>query len=964
MFKKYLYLLGLSLAIFISSFGLIDRALAVTWGELGSSYLNKSEGDRFLFYSSSGNFSSDLLSPFISNLDHYADGEKVMFDWQLSPYINNVSGGGYDASTPLQKCVVRFYRVEDGDIYSAENLVLTVDTDNIFNKGTDISSKRTELSVEGLLSYNPSRSNRYRVDLTCLYKHAEDLSAPFILKGETYFRVFPTDKKVSFNLDSKSDCVPYTFKNSTKIVLDRDNYGDETYYLYFPIKNYLLKTFPDQENFFNITVNGETRDFSYSYDGNRYIGDHAGINGVMSLKVKGGDEIEISTLDENCRIEPFSFDFSLTPRSLFKKHPVNSFNVSSPASSGSLGTVNINDDGGKIDIKVLFGTDISSLVPQIGLALPEFTISPASGQTQDFTNPVEYTVNFGDGTTKTYTVTVRPETPPDPLAPIPITSCTDLQNIKNDLTKNYYLANDIDCSVTKNWNGGYGFGMITGDFTGTLDGRGYKISGLYVNRPKVVGGPSGLFSSNKGTIKNLRLENESIRAVGGSATGLVITNSGTIDNVYVQGSIGVGDYGYGSAGGIVVTNLGEGLIMNSYVNVGLYAPGNYMGGLAAENYGTIANSYARASTEEQFGGTAAGQKYRGAITGKANASGKILNSYAVTGELVGSYEGSVILSSGAGSNCSRSGAIATSTCLGSIPFADFKDTATYHDWDFLKIWNQDAGLNEGLPFLRFASGSLATTTYNLITGNSAGGILEKNPDRAYYFSGETVTLTAIPRVGYVFTGWVGSLSGTTNPQTITMDSHKVVIPTFAPAPISGQCGDAAKTYASTATAFTGSLCFVGTANPAAPSFPVAGSSTAWSCLGQYNGANASCAANRGAVTTQTVQPVYYSVLTSNSAMGSISLSPAGTLISGRQAYKKGTVVTATAVPRPGYKFAYWAGNLSGKANPSTFTMDSNKVIAANFTPVKTSSLETENRDYAAVAGGWDKVGGFFKQLFK
>ena len=72
------------------------------------------------------------------------------------------------------------------------------------------------------------------------------------------------------------------------------------------------------------------------------------------------------------------------------------------------------------------------------------------------------------------------------LAATPITTCTELQNIRNNLGGDYYLANDIDCSCTSGWNGGAGFEPIGSDsnmFTGTLDGKGYKITHLYINRP-------------------------------------------------------------------------------------------------------------------------------------------------------------------------------------------------------------------------------------------------------------------------------------------------------------------------------------------------------------------------------------------------------------------------------------------------------------------------------------------------
>ncbi len=52
-----------------------------------------------------------------------------------------------------------------------------------------------------------------------------------------------------------------------------------------------------------------------------------------------------------------------------------------------------------------FNTDITALAPTITLP-PGASVSPASGEKKDFTNPVTYTVTAEDGTKQTYTVTV------------------------------------------------------------------------------------------------------------------------------------------------------------------------------------------------------------------------------------------------------------------------------------------------------------------------------------------------------------------------------------------------------------------------------------------------------------------------------------------------------------------------------------------------------------------------------
>jgi hypothetical protein len=64
------------------------------------------------------------------------------------------------------------------------------------------------------------------------------------------------------------------------------------------------------------------------------------------------------------------------------------------------------------------------------------------------------------------------------------------------------------------------------------------------------------------------------------------------------------------------------------------------------------------------------------------------------------------------------------------------------------------------------------------------------------------------------------------------------------APGNGVCGTAAKTYEAEDTAFTGTLCLIGTASPASPIFPVQGGTTNWLCNGTSGGTSASCIAQR------------------------------------------------------------------------------------------------------------------------
>ncbi len=153
-----------------------------------------------------------------------------------------------------------------------------------------------------------------------------------------------------------------------------------------------------------------------------------------------------------------------------------------------------------------------------------------------------------------------------------ISNCQELQDINNDLSEEYYLEENIDCSETKDWNDGEGFEPIgDGDshFSGVFDGRGHTISNLYIDRHSYV----GLFGSMKGgAIYNIHLRGVDIQGVGdigekgvGTLVGTnfegIIENSSATGSLYVEG---------GGAGGLVgIKREGDVRIINSYSDVNI-----------------------------------------------------------------------------------------------------------------------------------------------------------------------------------------------------------------------------------------------------------------------------------------------------------------------------------------------------------------------------------------------------------
>lgn len=185
---------------------------------------------------------------------------------------------------------------------------------------------------------------------------------------------------------------------------------------------------------------------------------------------------------------------------------------------------------------------------------------------------------------------------------IGIYSKKDLDLIREDLSRNYILMNDIHFTKSDFEEGGSYYNNGSGwkpldSFSGIFDGNGYTINGLRIYSLKEYSNDCGLFGHNSGTIKNLGMSGTviSLKIDYFSDTGGIAgTNSGVIENCYntgiVRSTLESGNSASGSAGGIAGKNVGE--IRNCY-NSGAVSSYDYAGGIAGEIYsgGTVSNCY-------------------------------------------------------------------------------------------------------------------------------------------------------------------------------------------------------------------------------------------------------------------------------------------------------------------------------------------------------------------------------------
>ena len=104
-------------------------------------------------------------------------------------------------------------------------------------------------------------------------------------------------------------------------------------------------------------------------------------------------------------------------------------------------------------------------------------------------------------------------------------------------------------------------------------------------------------------------------------------------------------------------------------------------------------------------------------------------------------------------------------------------TGTAYEW-YATV--SDGSVTTAGPVWTFRTAGAPTYTLGGIANPTAGGSVTKNPNQATYAQGAQVQLTAVPNSGYHFVDWSGDLTGTPNPQTLTMDADKNVTANFAP----------------------------------------------------------------------------------------------------------------------------------------------------------------------------------------
>ncbi|MBP9855027.1 MAG: hypothetical protein KBD53_09195 [Candidatus Omnitrophica bacterium] len=207
-------------------------------------------------------------------------------------------------------------------------------------------------------------------------------------------------------------------------------------------------------------------------------------------------------------------------------------------------------------------------------------------------------------------------------AQVAITNCTGLQNISQNPTGSYYLANDINCVVISPPLVGGQFTPIR-NFRGTFDGRGHTISGLNINQPQY--NHVGLFGSITGTghVKDLIIAKA--RVVGNSRVGILAgyMETASVSNVTVINSK---ISGTSQVGGLIgESNNGTGISKSVVRDVTVY--GTYqVGGIVGKMIDGSANNITQSSAKVTIFASVANGESVGGLVGFSK-SGDIIESY-------------------------------------------------------------------------------------------------------------------------------------------------------------------------------------------------------------------------------------------------------------------------------------------------------------------------------------------------
>jgi large repetitive protein len=280
--------------------------------------------------------------------------------------------------------------------------------------------------------------------------------------------------------------------------------------------------------------------------------------------------------------------------------------------------------------------------------------------------------------------------------PYRVRNAEDLANVSQNLAAHYLLTDDIVFDSVDRAT----IGTAAAPFTGVLDGGGHAIRGIVTSHS----GAMGVIGTNKGTIRNLGVEDAALNFNQKFFGVLADINLGTIERVHTTGSI----YARAQIGGI--TGQQQGVVRDSWSTVSVTAQTRGGGIAGSAMYGSVTERtwFGGSVTMIAMGGDTAANG--GGITGYAEAGSTVRdnvvlearitgkNSQAVAGQLdtAAVFGRNLVSSETEVGGPQRATAVLKGTV---VPESDTETEALYTGlgWDLTTVWLLDPV--EGRPSL-------------------------------------------------------------------------------------------------------------------------------------------------------------------------------------------------------------------------------------------------------------------------
>ena len=247
------------------------------------------------------------------------------------------------------------------------------------------------------------------------------------------------------------------------------------------------------------------------------------------------------------------------------------------------------------------------------------------------------------------------------------------------------------------------------------------------------------------------------------------------------------------------------------------------------------------------------------------------------------------------------------------------------------------------------------TQYTLTMAVSGSGSTTPSVGSHTYDEDTVVPLTATPASDWLFDHWSGSVSGSTNPTSVTMTAAKSVTAHFVEAPPTQYTLTMAVSGSGSTTPSAGPHTYDEDTVVPLTATPAAGwlfDHWSGSVSGSTNPTSVTMTESKSARACfkQTTPPVSKCLLKIIVA-GEGSTSPCA----GAHLLDSGSTVTVTATPAAGWAFDHWSGDLSGTETAVSVTINSQMQVTAHFVASGTVPACCTELSHTCVGKGWHLI---------